>query len=133
MKKFILITLTILTIYSCSKDEEPKALVTPSLEWSPISISGNMLKISITINSEEDLPQGSLEFTVDGNRINTFQASKGTKNHSTDFSFTDMDSHTFSLSYIFTDGRSTLSKTMNIQKTLQTVTQKSSKSDWVDF
>lgn len=133
MKKFVLITLAILTIHSCSKDEEPKPLETPSFDWSPVSVSENMLEISITINSSEDLPEGTLEFKVDGNRIDSFQATKGTKNYNTDFSFVDMETHTASLSYMFNDGRSALNKTINIKKSLQTVTQKSSKSDWIDF
>ncbi len=133
MKKFALITFAILTIHACSKDEEPKTLATPSLDWSPISVSENILQISITINSEEDLPPGTLEFSVDGNRINTFQATKGTKSYNTDFSFNDMESHTVSLSYIFNDGRNAVNKTIDIKKSLQKVSQKSSRSDWLDF
>ncbi|WP_420600934.1 hypothetical protein [Flagellimonas sp.] len=133
MKKLILITLVMLMTHSCSKDEEAKALETPSFDWSATAVSGNTMEISITINSSEDLPEGTLEFKVDGNLINSFQALKGTKTYNTDFNFVDMETHTASLSYMFSDGRSALNKTINIKKSLQTVTQKSSKSDWVDF
>ncbi len=133
MKKFVLITFAILTIHACSKDEEPKRLETPSFDWSPISVSENILQISITINSSEDLPEGTLEFKVDGNRIKSFQATKGTRTLNTDFNFGDTETHTASLSYTFNDGRSTLNKTIDIKKSLQTVTQKSSRSDWLDF
>ncbi|MGX1930582.1 hypothetical protein [Flagellimonas sp. 2504JD4-2] len=133
MKKFVLITLALLAVLSCSKDEEPATLATPSLEWSPVSVSGNTLEISVTISSSDDLPAGTLEFSVDGNRIGSFQATKGTKTYSTDYSFTDTESHTASISYTFSDGRSALNKTINIQKSVQAVTQKSSKSDWIDF
>lgn len=133
MKKVILITLAILTICSCSKDEESKPLETPSFDWSPVSVSDNTLEISITINSSDDLPEGTLEFMVDGNRIKSFQVTKGTRTLTTDFNFSDMETHTASLSYMFNDGRSALSKTINIQKSLQTVTQKSTRNDWTDF
>ncbi len=133
MKKIVLITLTILTIHSCGKDDESKVLETPSFEWNPISVSENALEISITINSSGDLPEGILEFKVDGNRINSFQAIKGTKVYNTDYNFIDMETHTASLSFMFSGGRNALNKTINIKKSLQKVSQKSSKNDWVDF
>ena len=133
MKKFVLIILAIWTINSCSKDEDPIPLATPSLDWSPTSISGNMLEVSITISSPEGLPEGSLEFTVDDNRIDSFQPNKGTNAYNTTYSFDDLDSHNAKLSYIFSDGRSSVDKTISIQKSIQKVTQKSAKSDWMDF
>ena len=133
MKRLILITMAIVTIHSCSKDNETKALETPSLEWSPVSVSEDRLEISITINSSEGLPEGTLEFEVDGNLINSYQPIKGTTTYITDYGFSDMETHQASLFYMFNDGRSALNKTINIKRSLQTVTQRSSRSDWVDF
>jgi len=133
MRKIVLITLALCTVYSCSKDEKGVPLATPTLDWNPTSVSGGMLEISITINSDEDLPQGSLEFTVDDSRINTFKVRKGTNAHNTAYRFDDLETHRATLFYTFSDGRSAISKTINIKKSVQQVTQKSSKSDWVDF
>ena len=133
MKKFVWIAMVVVLIQACGKDEEPEMLATPSMDWSPTSVSGNTLEISITINSDEALPAGSLEFKVDGQRINTYQAAKGSSIYNTDYNFNDMESHTATLSYMFEDGRNTINKTISIKKSVQTVTQKSTKNDWVDF
>nr|WP_299381181.1 hypothetical protein [Allomuricauda sp.] len=133
MKKIVLIILAFSIVNSCSKDEDPAPLATPSLDWAPSSVNSNTLEISITIDSPEGLPEGTLEFSVDGNRVNTYQPNKGTSTYNTAYTFDDLETHTAKLSYLFSDGRSSVDKTISIKKSVQQVTQKSSKSDWMDL
>ncbi len=133
MKRILILVFTILTIFSCSKDDDENVLATPTLEWGATSIQGNNLEISITISSSEDLPAGTLEFKVDGKTINTFSATKGSNAYTTDYTVDDKKAHQALLVYSFADGRTELSKTITIKKSVQETLQRSSRNDWIEI
>jgi hypothetical protein len=134
MRKLLYLLLFI-SVLSCSKDEDPpaKVLITPVLSWEMSSVTNNFLEISITINSTESLPSGKLEFKVDNELIDTFTPSKSTKIFTTSYSFEDINEHSASLIYSFTDGRASINKSIKIKKVLNETVIRSFKENWTDF
>lgn len=132
-KTFIYPILMLLVLISCSKDSTEKSFATPSVTLSAISVENNVLGVSVTIDSPEELPSGTMEFKIDDSTVNTFSITKGTKTYTTDYMFTDLESHKASVIYNFSDGREAVNKSVNIKKSLQEILDTSSKSDWVDF
>lgn len=138
MKKIIyvhiIIAILLMILFSCSKDDETQNLATPSLEWKVNSLKDtNFLEVSVTINSEDELPDGELEFQIDDVTLNSFPITKGEKIYTTNYSFSDFEKHKASIVYTFTDGRNTIIKSINLKKTLLEVVENSSRNDWEDI
>ncbi|MDO5978755.1 hypothetical protein [Flavivirga spongiicola] len=135
MKRLFIITVLIIFITgSCSKDDSQGNLVTPTLKWEANAITDSKLEISITITSSESLPEGNLEFKVDGNVLNTFSAEKGTKVFTTNYVFNDTEAHNASVVYNFVDDIiKPVSKSISIKKSIQEILQKSTRNTWVDL
>ena len=132
--RFLILLASLLIFISCSKDDESKPLATPTLDWSATSVTVNdALEITIEINSEEALPEGTLDFKVEGETANSFPIKKGTHSYVTDFTFSDTNKHTAVIIYTFADGRSAVKKTIDIKKSTQEILQQSTKSNWEDF
>lgn len=136
MKKLYLLLVTITIISSCGKEETPdppKKIATPSLSWTATNAVNDVLEIEITISSNENLPQGKLEFKIDNNTIDTFSPTKGTQSYTTSFKFEDTDEHTATVYYSFNDGRAALSKNKKIQKNTIENIETSSKDQWNNY
>lgn len=113
MKKISIYFLAIVSILSCSKDNDTPSkqeLVTPTLSWKANGIDANYLELSITISSTDNLPSGKIDFKVDNTNIDVFTPTKGTQIYTSSFSFDDTNEHTANLIYSFTDGRTALIK-----------------------
>lgn len=132
-KLLIIAIAFVTTVSSCSKDDSVKQLVTPSLTWSASTVNNNVLEITITISSSDELPKGTLSFEVNDTVINTYPTVKGEHSYSTNFTFSDTNSHTAVLTYSFDDGRTPITKTLRIQKSVNEVLQQSTRNSWTDI
>ena len=135
MKKIYILFLVLSTVISCGKDDGPgtEKLATPSLNWSATGVTNDVLEISITISSTDNLPTGKIEFKVDNTTVDNFSATKGTQTFTTSYAFADTNEHNASVVYSFTDGRNSVSKTIKIKKLLNETLVKSTREDWEDY
>lgn len=129
---FIVITL-FLTACQKDGDEPTKQLATPKISWVTTSVTNNVLEISITIESTEELPLGNLKFRVDNVLIDDFNPSKGNNSYTTNYTFTDENEHKALISYSFTDKRPSITKTVKVNRFLIKTTETSTKEDWKDL
>ncbi|GAA4272238.1 hypothetical protein U6A24_21370 [Aquimarina gracilis] len=130
---FTYITISFL-LTSCSNDDNAEMLATPTLDWNATSIiNDDILEISITINSEDQLPEGKLEFQIDDVSLNTYSPNKGTNTYTTNYSFQGFTEHKATIVYTFNDGRNPISKSKNIKKSMLEAIENSTKNDWQDL
>jgi len=135
MKKLYYFVLLLIVFTACEKDSDTptKQLATPKITWNTTNVTDNILEISITIESTEELPKGSLEFKVDTILIDHFNPSKGAKTQTTNYTFKDESEHNALISYSFSDERPSISKTVKINRLLIETLKKSIKEDWEDL
>ena len=135
MKKINFYLILILLLVACQKEDGPssKDLSTPGFSWTTSNVSNDVLEISISISSSDDLPPGNLAFSVDNNVIDNFAPTKGTIATSTSYAFNDFEEHTATITYSFNDGRVALRRAIKIQKSLNETIQTSSKEHWENY